>query len=77
MSNVLDNIFSCNDTSKFHKKIRKIFMNNDRTLSFNRAKKLSMEDIQDVSAAGMTSSITTMVTYNPSGEMDMCYDITP
>jgi hypothetical protein len=46
-------------------------MNNERILAHNMAKKLSIDEIKDVSAAG-TSVTTAHPTHNPSGtDMDM------
>ena len=51
-------------------------MNNERILSFNRSKKLSIEELEGISAAGMTSYMTGNGSYGSPGGMDGAIDVT-
>ena len=51
-------------------------MKNERTLAYQMANKLSVNDLEDISAAGgWTSSWTANVTYGPAGA-DGAVDVT-
>lgn len=50
-------------------------MKNERTMSFQLSKKISKQELQDVSAAGQTNSYTANGTYQ-YGAWDGCIDVT-
>jgi hypothetical protein len=54
------------------------FMKNERILSYKLSQKIAEEDLQDISAAGMTRRGTDSPTHAPHGgadiEFDMSYD---
>lgn len=51
-------------------------MSKERILSFGRSKQLSAEELQSVSAAGMTSVMTANGSYNPQAGFDSTLDLT-
>lgn len=51
-------------------------MNNERILSYKMSQKLTKEDLESVSAAGMTSTTTAHGSYSPQTGWDSSVDIT-
>lgn len=50
-------------------------MKNERTLAFSKSKQLTIEDVENVSAAGLTTSITGNGSYS-QGHFDPIIDVT-
>ena len=51
-------------------------MNNERTLAFQLSNKITKEDLADISAAGITSTVTYQSTLSPN-TMDHEFDYIP
>ena len=54
------------ERNHFKNQQRKIFMKNERILSYGMSQKLNEEELQDVSASGTTQG-TAEATYGPTG----------
>jgi hypothetical protein len=49
-------------------------MKKERTLSYAKSQKLTLSDLQCVSAASGTARTTMLATYHQSDGVDACYD---